>query len=119
MKILQKMKINFRRLREDGGWTLGQLAEKSGYSAAAINGLERHGRGSPRLQARLLELLAPETRRGGDIIRAAFERKNRSDAAAQLRELEREIAALQKIHARLLEVHNRGSVLPRPRPRAR
>ena len=108
------MQINFKRLREDRGLTLEQLAEKSGYSVAAINGLELHGQGSPRLNARLLELLTPGTRSGGEMLREAFAQKNHAAAVARLRELEGEIAALQRIHADLVEIVNRGAGLARP-----
>lgn len=37
--------------------TLAELAEKSGYSVATINGLELHGAGSRRLKAKLHDIL--------------------------------------------------------------
>ena len=36
--------------------TLAEAAQRSGYSQAAINGLEKHGSGSARLQEKLQEV---------------------------------------------------------------
>ncbi|MDZ4287810.1 MAG: helix-turn-helix transcriptional regulator [Prosthecobacter sp.] len=45
--------VNWAQLRKDRGLTLQEAAAQSGYGAATINGLEKHGEGSPRLKTRL------------------------------------------------------------------
>ncbi len=50
---------DWKALREQAGMTLEQLAKKSGWSPAAINGLELRGEGSQRLKDKLAELLLP------------------------------------------------------------
>ena len=49
--------VNFLNLREKSGLTLAQLAALSGYSSAAINGLELNNAGSHRLREKLKAIL--------------------------------------------------------------
>ncbi len=49
--------VNWKKLREKAGLTLGQLAEVTGYSVATINGLEIHDTGSQRLKDKLASTL--------------------------------------------------------------
>lgn len=59
-------------MREDSGLTLAQLAELSGYSVSAINGLELRGEGSDRLKKKLLEILQnPQIQQGSHHIPVA------------------------------------------------
>lgn len=48
--------VNWAQLRKAAGLTLQQVAEKSGYGVATINGLEKRGEGSARLKALLATL---------------------------------------------------------------
>jgi transcriptional regulator with XRE-family HTH domain len=48
--------MNYQQLREQAGLTLEKAAKASGYGIATINGLEKHGEGSGRLKAKLLEI---------------------------------------------------------------
>jgi len=49
--------VNFKEIRERAGMTLSQVAELSGYSVAAVNGLELTGKGSKRLKDKILSIL--------------------------------------------------------------
>lgn len=48
--------VNWAQMRKAAGLTLQQVAEKSGYGVATINGLEKRGEGSARLKALLATL---------------------------------------------------------------
>lgn len=56
--------VNWQELRSKAGLTLQQLAEISGYSVAAINGLELKGEGSPRLKDKLHSILLSSNEEG-------------------------------------------------------
>lgn len=45
--------MDFKSVRDEKKLTLDQVAELSGWSVAAINGLELHGKGSLRLRKKL------------------------------------------------------------------
>lgn len=56
--------VNFREVRERAGMTLSQVSELSGYSIAAVNGLELSGKGSKRLKDRILSILLQKEEEG-------------------------------------------------------
>jgi hypothetical protein len=49
--------MNFKQAREAAGLSTEALGKLAGWSTAAINGLEVHNKGSPRLRAKVTEIL--------------------------------------------------------------
>jgi len=52
--------VNWAELRQKSGLTLTELAAKSGYSVATINGLELKDEGSKRLREKLFEIFSQQ-----------------------------------------------------------
>ena len=84
-------------MREAAGMTLTQLAELSGYSVAAVNGVELNNEGSSRLKNKLLDILLSR-QEDGESAEIKFWRNRALSAETKLESLKSAItAALKKI----------------------
>jgi transcriptional regulator with XRE-family HTH domain len=93
--------MDFKSAREKKGLTLEKAAEISGYSIAAINGLENHGEGSGRLRSKLGEIygLLPPPTPIHDLSRTAASNAAFKNMNARLDREDKKIAELLRARA--------------------
>lgn len=91
--------MDFKQAREAAGLTLEQLAERARYSIAAINGLENHGEGSPRLKAKLTEILSGSSADGAPALHEGEDL--RADRDLWMRRAKKAEADLHKLKTKL------------------
>lgn len=99
--------VKWGELRLEAGMTLADAAARSGYSQATINGLEKHGEGSTRLQERLLDVYGANKVSEG----VGVDWRERAITAE---------AELRAIKSRLLELGEgtfKGYPKPKPQPK--